>query len=122
MIGSPRVHYRKTDSTNQRARELADEQDRVLGKAGSGAQKIYSYQDGLNGFAARMTPAQAQKVQHFPEVLNVWEDEVRPLATRHSPSFLGLFDGDSGLRSVAGLDGVFVGPYDLSISLSGGAT
>jgi BirA family transcriptional regulator, biotin operon repressor / biotin---[acetyl-CoA-carboxylase] ligase len=25
MIGSPRVHYRKTDSTNQRARELADE-------------------------------------------------------------------------------------------------
>jgi BirA family transcriptional regulator, biotin operon repressor / biotin---[acetyl-CoA-carboxylase] ligase len=25
MIGSPRVHYRVTDSTNERARELADQ-------------------------------------------------------------------------------------------------
>ena len=48
---------------------------------------------------------QAQKLRSQPEVLNVWEDEIRPLATTHSASFLGLFDRDVGLRSARDLDG-----------------
>ncbi len=65
-----------------------------------------------------MTEGQAHKLKHLPEVLNVWEDEVRPLATRHSPTFLGLFDAENGLRSVEGLDGenVVVGIIDSGIT------
>ncbi len=100
------------------AQRLADEQDRVLSKAGPGTEKIYSYRYGLNGFAAKMSLAQAQKLENLPEVLNVWEDEIRPLATRNSPTFLGLFDNDIGLRSAEGLDGegVIIGVIDSGIA------
>ena len=52
-----------------------------------------------------MSPAQADKLENLPEVLNVWEDEIRPMALRYSPTFLDLFDADTGLRSAEGLDG-----------------
>ncbi len=112
----------KVDRNNPTVRayvaELEDEQDRVLSRVGPGTRKIYSYRYGLNGFAARMTASQAQKLEHLPEVLNVWEDEVRPMATRFSPGFLGLFDPDEGLRSVEGLDGdgVVIGIIDSGIT------
>ena len=81
------------------------------------AEKIYSYRFGLNGFAAKMTAAQAHKLENLPEVLHVWEDEVRPLATNFSPGFLELFDGDKGLRGPAGLDGedVVIGFIDSGV-------
>jgi subtilisin family serine protease len=85
--------------------ELAAAQDKVLARAGAGTEKIYSYRYSLNGFAARMTEAQAHKVEHFDEVLRVWEDEIRPLATNYSPQFLGLFEPTVGLRGAPGLDG-----------------
>ncbi len=84
---------------------LEDEQNRVLSRTAPGARKIYSYRYGLNGFAARLTAAEAQKLEGQPEVLKVWEDEIRPLATRHSPTFLGLFDREKGLRSAGRLSG-----------------
>ncbi len=96
---------RNNPSAKAYAAELEQTHSRVLEKAGSGTEKIYSYQYALNGFAARMTAAQAQKLEYLPEVLNVWEDEVRPMATRQSLSFLGLFDADQGLRTAADLDG-----------------
>lgn len=80
-------------------------QDDVLAKAGDSAEKIYSYVYGLNGFAASMTPSAANKLSNLPEVLKVWEDEVRPLATNYSPEFLELFDAQDGLRGALGLDG-----------------
>ncbi|MBT8091198.1 MAG: S8 family serine peptidase [Gammaproteobacteria bacterium] len=100
------------------ARKLVDEQDRVLGKAGPGTQKIYGYQYGLNGFAARMSAAQAQKLENLSEVLNVWEDEIRPMALRYSPTFLGLFDSEIGLRSTQGLDGadIIIGMIDSGVA------
>ena len=87
------------------AAQLSDDQDRVLYRAAPSVEKIYSYRYGLNGFAARMTEGQANKLRHMPEVRAIFEDEIRPLATRHSPTFLELFDGENGLRSVEGLDG-----------------
>jgi len=100
------------------ANQLADEQAKVLSKAGPGAQIVYSYQFGLNGFAARMSASQAQKLENLPEVLNVWEDEIRPMALRYSPTFLGLFDGDLGLRSTRGLDGdgIIIGIIDSGVA------
>lgn len=87
------------------AAQLESEQQQVLARVGPDVQEIYSYKYGLNGFAARMTLAQAQKLRGFDEVLNVWEDEVRPLATQYSASFLGLFDSVGGLRSERALNG-----------------
>ncbi len=115
----PRVRFDKNNpSVKAWVAEIEDEQRRVLDKAGPGTQEIYSYRYGLNGFAARMSVAQAQKLEHDASVLNVWEDEVRPMATRHSPVFLGLFDSAKGLRSVEALDGdgVVIGVIDSGIA------
>ena len=97
---------------------LEEEQQQVLSQAGGDTQQIYSYKYSLNGFAARMSIAQAQKLAGLPDVLNVWEDEVRPLATNHSAIFLDLFDIDNGLRSKQALDGedVVIGFIDSGIA------
>ena len=87
------------------ANKIGTEQDAFLTRAAPGALKLYSYRYGFNGFAAEMTAAQAHKLENMPEVLHVWEDEIRPLATNFSPNFLGLFDSDGGLRGPEGLDG-----------------
>ena len=76
-----------------------------LRKSRPGRGAVYRYQYGLNGFAASMHPAQAHKLEAQPEVLQVWEDEIRPLTTNHSVGFLGLLDGEGGLRTDLGLDG-----------------
>jgi subtilisin family serine protease len=96
---------RESPAVRSYVAQLEDEQNRVLYRTAPGAEKIYSYRYGLNGFAARMTAAQAQKLEAQPEVVRVWEDEIRPLATRHSPTFLGLFDEEKGLRSVVDVHG-----------------
>lgn len=101
-----RVRFDKSSAfVEAYAAELHDVQQRVLAQAGPGIEQIYSYVYGLNGFAATMTPAQADKLASDSRVLNVWEDEVRPLATNFSRDFLGLFDSDGGLRGSLGLDG-----------------
>jgi subtilisin family serine protease len=94
------------------------EQTKVISNVGSDIEPIYSYRYSLNGFAARMTPLQANKIGHMPEVLHVWEDEVRPLTTNFSADFLGLFDPETGLRGTPGLDGdgVIIGVIDSGIS------
>jgi subtilisin family serine protease len=118
-LAMPRMKFDKTSASAKAwVADIEAEQERVLAKAGPGVKQIYSYRFGLNGFAARMRVAQAQKLEHLPEVLHVWEDEVRPLATSHSPTFLGLFDADTGLRSVEGLDGdgVVIGIIDSGVA------
>ena len=116
---APYTRFDKNNpSIKAHAARLEQEQELVLAKAGPGAQKIYSYKYGLNGFAARMSVTQAQKLEHDAEVLNIWEDEVRPMAMRFSPTFLGLFDAEDGLRSAEGLDGegIVIGVIDSGIS------
>jgi len=101
-----RMRFNRNDpAVREYVARIEDDQDRVLYRATRGVRKIYSYRYGLNGFAAGLTAAQAQKLESQPEVLKVWEDEVRPLATNHSPTFLGLFDADNGLRTARELAG-----------------
>ena len=116
---APRPRFdRNSASIQAYTAELDDEQQRVLSMAGSDTYKIYSYKYGLNGFAARMRVAEAEKLADLDEVLNVWEDEIRPLATLHSASFLGLFDSANGLRSKHALDGdgIIIGVIDSGIA------
>lgn len=117
--GVARTRFDKTRPVIQEyATELLLQQDNVLARAGSGAELIYRYQYGLNGFAARMNASQAHKLESLPDVLRVWEDEVRPLATNQSLQFLGLFDDEKGLRGKPGLDGdgIIIGVIDSGIA------
>ena len=98
--------------------KLEQEQADVISKLGSGIEPIYSYRYSLNGFAARMTTAQANKLEHMDGVLRVWPDEVRSLATNYSATFLDLFNAETGLRGPAGLKGedVIIGVIDSGIA------
>ncbi len=119
LAGAPRARFDKASPAVQGyTAKLAEQQSRVLAKAGTDVQLIYSYRYSLNGFAARMSPAQAHKLQSLPEVINVWEDEIRPLTTNFSLDFLGLFDADVGLRGAPGLDGedIVIGFIDSGIA------
>ena len=90
-----RARFDKTTAFVQNhAAKIAAEQGSVLAKAGAGTEMVYSYRYGMNGFAALMTEPQATKLARLPEVLQVWEDEIRPLATNFSPDYLELFDGE----------------------------
>ena len=59
-----------------------------------------------------------QLLGHLPEVLHVWEDELRPLTTNYSAEFLGLFDNERGLRGPRKLDGedIVIGVIDSGIT------
>ncbi|MGI9203198.1 MAG: S8 family serine peptidase [Woeseiaceae bacterium] len=98
--------------------KLATEQANVLSKLGGNVQPFYNYRYALNGFAATLSAAQANKLEHMSEVLHVWQDEIRPLTTSSSASFLGLFDADVGLRGEPGLDGegIVIGVIDSGIA------
>ena len=98
--------------------KLVREQASVITRAGPGVEQIHTYQYALNGFAAKMSPQQATKVEHMPEVLRIWEDEVRPLTTNFSADFLDLFAADVGLRGAPGLDGdgIVIGVIDSGIA------
>jgi len=114
----PRTSFDKNSAAIQTyAEQLRAQQDAILTRAAPDAEKIYSYRFGLNGFAAKMTAAQAHKLENIPEVLRVWEDEVRPLATNFSPGFLELFNNERGLRGPEGLDGdgVIIGFIDSGV-------
>lgn len=116
---APRIRFDKANAAVQSyAERLLLEQDKVLMRAGSGLELIYRYRFGLNGFAAKMHPSQAHKLESMAEVLHVWEDEIRPLATNFSLDFLGLFDRDVGLRGAPGLNGedIIIGVIDSGVA------
>ena len=115
---APQAFSRVSGEVQSYSERLREQQDRVLSRAGPGTNKIYSFRYALNGFAAHMTVGQAQKLEQQPEVLRVWEDEIRPLATNFSAGYLGLFKENDGLRGAPGLDGegVVIGVIDSGIA------
>jgi subtilisin family serine protease len=116
LLSTPAFDKSSSAVTNYLQR-LESEQADVITKAGGNIDLLYNYRYALNGFAARMSPAIANKLKHMPEVLRVWQDEVRPLVTNHSASFLDLFNADSGLRGPEELDGdgIVVGVIDSGV-------
>ena len=102
----------------QYTRKLTDDHDRLLQSIGAYADKLYSYRYAFNGFAARLTSIQAQKLRSNRNVLRVWEDRMRYLYTNDSPTFLGLFDPSGGLITGLGLKGedIVIGVIDSGIA------
>ena len=116
-VNGRRFNPRSSD-VRQYSRQLIDTHDDLLQSVGAHDGKLYSYRYTFNGFAARLTPIQAQKLRSKKNVLNVWEDQVRYLSTNDSPVFLGLFDSQGGLVTDRGLKGenVVIGVIDSGIS------
>ncbi len=97
---------------------LTEKHDAVLDSVGAGHDKLYSYRYALNGFAARLSSVQAQKLRSRRDVRNVWEDRPKFVETNASASFLGLLAENGGLRSALGLRGedIVIGVIDSGIA------
>lgn len=97
---------------------LTEKHDAVLASVEAENNKLYSYRYVLNGFAARLSPAQARKLRARKDVRNVWEDRPKFTETNDSPGFLGLTAENGGLRRALGLRGedIVIGVIDSGIA------
>ncbi|MDX2416296.1 MAG: S8 family serine peptidase [Xanthomonadales bacterium] len=92
---------------------LKRKQNRVARSVG--VQKVYNYRYALNGFAARMTAADADKLRANPDVLKVWKDEIRQLQTDTSPTYIGITEaGQAWSKGFTG-ENVVIGVIDNGI-------
>ena len=91
-------HRRKIDVDNPDvagyAQYLDARHDAALAR--SGGRKVYAYRYSFNGFAARLTPSEAEAMKTTPGVVRVIKDELRSANTSSTPAFLGL-DEPGGL-------------------------
>jgi len=58
-----------------------------------GGDKVYSYRYTFNGFAARMSEADAEALKANTNVIKVWKDEIGQLQTDNSQTYIGLTEG-----------------------------
>lgn len=114
---------KKFDSTTSEAAKyaayLVASHDAVLGKVG-GANRLYDYRWTFNGFAAKLTGAQAKTLAKLPGVVAVTEQQLVKADTSSTPSFLGLDNAATGgLWTKAGGnlkgEGVIIGVIDSGI-------
>lgn len=102
----------------QAYRRYLDARQAAVAATVPAAPVYYRYGAVFNGFAARLSAAELQKLAAHPGVRAITADEPRPLATNHTPVFLGL-DGPSGVwlrtdaagRALQG-EGVVIGHVD----------
>ncbi|NP_001148151.2 Subtilisin-like protease precursor [Zea mays] len=84
--------------------------------ADDGPRIIHSYSHVLTGFAASLTDAEAQTLRRKEGCLRLYPEEFLPLATTHSPGFLGLHMGKHGFWGRSGFGrGVVIGLLDTGI-------
>lgn len=94
--------------------------DNQRGKAQAGAniaesQVLVTYDFALTGFAALLTPAEAEQLRTQKGVVSVVRDELRQLHTDRSGDFLGLTDAGGAYASGYDGEGVVVGVIDTGI-------
>ncbi|KAJ1299080.1 hypothetical protein BS78_01G503700 [Paspalum vaginatum] len=83
---------------------------------GGGPRIIHSYSHVLTGFAARLTDAEAESLRNKEGCVRLYPEEFLPLATTHSPGFLGLHLGKDGFWGRSGFGrGVVIGLLDTGI-------
>jgi subtilisin family serine protease len=96
---------------------LNSKHDEALAKVGG--QKLYDYTYTYNGFAAKLSLEQANKLASVEGVLAVSADEIHAVDTSSTPTFLGL-DAPGGLwEQLGGVgaagDGIIIGIVDSGI-------
>ncbi|MBA0837014.1 hypothetical protein Goarm_009199 [Gossypium armourianum] len=76
---------------------------------------LYSYNHVMNGFSARLTPAQVSKLKKSPAHIAIHEEKIGKLFTTHSPQFMGLRHS-SGLWNASSYgEGVIIGMIDSGV-------
>ena len=91
-----KVDTRSPAATSYRAHLKAD-RNAVLRQANLGSRAtVYDYDVVLNGFAMRLTAAEATRLERTRGVLHVWQSETFKTDTISTPAFLGL-DGTGGV-------------------------
>ena len=111
----------KLDRNNPSVQEyvsyLADQHNMALEKVGGNKVNDFSY--GFNGFTARMTAAQANKLSKVSGVVRVTPDELRTVDTSSTPGFLGLTGSSGAWSRVGGVgnagEDVVIGTIDTGI-------
>jgi subtilisin family serine protease len=100
------------------AQQLEQTHDRMLADVGAPGAKLYSYRYALNGFAAKLTAAEASRLAQRPEVARVSLDSDQHLHTNNSSTFLGLEDPSRGLHAGLKLLGenIVVGVVDSGLA------
>ncbi|MCR9279759.1 MAG: S8 family serine peptidase [Pseudomonadaceae bacterium] len=93
---------------------LLEEQDSMLASVGGG-KKLYNYTNAFNGFAARMTEAQANQLSAMDGVRRVFPDEIRQMQTDNTPKYLRLRGGNGAWSYGATGEDVIVGIIDSGI-------
>ncbi len=86
------------------AAHLERQQDRALARV-AGEEVVYRYDVSLNGFAARMSAADADLLRRSDGVAAVTKNEINKLDTSSTPRFLGLTEPGSLWDQTGGRDG-----------------
>ncbi len=87
----------RTAAARQYRKHLLAGHRTVLARAGVPRRaNLHDYSVAFNGFSARLTKAQAQRLGRTRGVLKVWPVEMRTSDTVSTPNFLGL-DGSTGV-------------------------
>ncbi len=93
---------RRRPEVERYAKHLTDRSAAALRAVGG--RKVHDYRFSIHGFAATLTPAQAEKLKSVPGVISVEPDEILHLDTITTPDFLGL-TGRGGLwHDVGGVE------------------
>ena len=104
----------KSKNVKKYAAHLESQHDEAV--AAVGADKIYSYKFSFNGFAARMTAAEAEELANRGGVVNVWEDEILEPHTNTSPDFLDLTGGSEPWSKGYAGENIVVGIIDTGVN------
>jgi subtilisin family serine protease len=96
----------------------------ALARVGGGT-RLYDYSVAYNGFAAKLTEAQARALEKAPGVLSVQQDVTNTVDTATTPHFLGL-DAPNGLwaqlggtgdkKDAGAGEGIIIGDVDSGIT------
>lgn len=88
--------------------------DRALTDVGGG-KKVYDYSVVFDGFAAVLTPEQADALRARDDVVKVWEDEILRPQTQSTPQFLKLTGGAGPWSNGIVGENVVIGMIDTGI-------